>query len=121
VKRSMLGVRACRVTFGFVAKTIGATDGGRWGAAASAAKAGLEPTAKRPGVDVAERVSASPSSPPALAAASASRTARWRRGVEARPAATRLTGAVSVAVMVPRAGCIVNLICAEVRSDLIAA
>jgi len=76
VKRSMLGVRTCRVTFGFVARATGPTEGGRWAAAAWATKAGLAARAGWPGVEPAERVSASPTSAPALATASARRTAR---------------------------------------------
>jgi hypothetical protein len=117
VKRLTVGVRTCRVIFGFVAATIGATDGGVW-AAASAAKTGLAAIGTGPGVEPPGRTSASASSTPAVAAASARRIARRRRRVRTRPTASRLAGAVSVAIVVPRAGCIFNLICAEVHSDL---
>jgi hypothetical protein len=126
VNRLTVGVRTCRVTFGLVAATIGPTDGdpwtagGPWTAAVSAAKTGLALTGTGPGVEPPGSTNASASSNPAIAAASASRVAQTRRGLRARPAASRRAGAVSVAVVVPRAGCIVNLICAEVRSDLMA-
>jgi hypothetical protein len=120
VNRLTVGVRTCRVTFGFVAATIGPTDGGMRAAAASAAKTGLAAIGTRPGVEPPGSTSANASSTPAVVAASASRVARSRRGVQARPTASRRAGAASVAVVVPRAGCIVNLICAEVRSDLMA-
>jgi hypothetical protein len=121
VKRLMAGVRTCRVTFGFGATAIGATEAGVWAAAASAARAGLATSGAGPAVEPPGRTSASATNAPAVAAASARRIARRRRGAPARPSASRLAGAVSVAIVVPRAGCIVYLICAEVRSDLIAA